>query len=198
MSRFALFTTASLAVLAFGIPFAALCQESFDSWALSGHSSKGATLSPVVMNLANRRPDLVNLGSYIVNAQGGCNSCHTCPSFRGRDPFREGGAAIAVPGSPIPVNAKNYLAGGVPFGTIKSGNLTPNAAGLPGGMTFEQFAAAMQNGQDPHLAGRILQVMPWTVFRNLFDGDLAAVYEYLKTIPSAQPGSCSGPGQTAN
>ena len=33
-------------------------------------------------------PALVGLGSYIVNAQGGCNDCHTSPSYApGGNPF---------------------------------------------------------------------------------------------------------------
>src|ERR1041384_4466427 len=37
--------------------------------------------------------------------------------------------------------------------------------------------------------------MPWPVFRNLNDNDILAIYTYLSSIPHAEPGSCSGPGQ---
>ena len=40
----------------------------------------GFRISPVKLNLKHKDPELVGLGSYIVNAQGGCNDCHTCPS----------------------------------------------------------------------------------------------------------------------
>jgi hypothetical protein len=40
----------------------------------------GFKLSPVPLDLRNLDPALVGLGSYIVNAQGGCNDCHTVPS----------------------------------------------------------------------------------------------------------------------
>ncbi len=30
----------------------------------------------------------------------------------------------------------------------------------------------------------LLQVMPWTVYQDLSDRDLRAIYEYLRTIPS--------------
>ncbi len=36
----------------------------------------GFSISPVRLNLRDKDPELVGLGSYIVNAQGGCNDCH--------------------------------------------------------------------------------------------------------------------------
>ena|ERR1700722_10046530 len=48
----------------------------------------GFSISPVKLNLNDKDPELVGLGSYIVNAQGGCNDCHTCPSYApGHNPF---------------------------------------------------------------------------------------------------------------
>ena len=41
----------------------------------------GFSIAPVKLNLEDKDPELVGLGSYIVNAQGGCNDCHTCPSY---------------------------------------------------------------------------------------------------------------------
>jgi len=41
----------------------------------------------------------------------------------------------------------------------------------------------MRTGRDPD-DGHILQVMPWPVYRNMTDGDLRAIYEYLRAIPS--------------
>ena len=41
----------------------------------------GFRISPVKLNLKDKDPEVVGLGSYIVNAQGGCNDCHTCPSY---------------------------------------------------------------------------------------------------------------------
>ena len=48
----------------------------------------GFSISPVRLDLRDKDPELVGLGSYIVNAQGGCNDCHTCPSYApGHNPF---------------------------------------------------------------------------------------------------------------
>ncbi|HKI02455.1 MAG TPA: cytochrome C [Thermoanaerobaculia bacterium] len=142
---------------------------------------RGLTISPV--RLARRGLDrgLVGLGSYIVNAQGGCNDCHTNPSYApGGDPFQ---------GQPKRINAAHYLAGGQQFGPFTSRNITPAANGLPAGLTFAEFKAVMRTGHDPDdEPGEILQVMPWPVYGEMTDHDLRAVYEFLRAIPHAEPG----------
>jgi hypothetical protein len=37
--------------------------------------------------------------------------------------------------------------------------------------------------------------MPWPVYRNMTDEDLRAIYEFLRAIPPAMPGQCTGAGQ---
>jgi hypothetical protein len=141
---------------------------------------RGLTISPV--RLARRGLDrsLVGLGSYIVNAQGGCNDCHTNPSYApGGDPYQ---------GQPKKINAAHYLAGGAQFGPFTSPNITPDSNGLPHGLTFQEFRAVMRTGHDPDEPGEILQVMPWPVYGEMTDHDLRAVYEFLKAIPHAEPG----------
>lgn len=168
-------------------------QESLDSWKFSMNVKLGKDISPVPLNLQGRRADLVYLGSYVVNTAG-CVGCHTCPTYRGINPYQVGGNGLGPLTKPGPVNNINFMAGGTPFGGIKVPNLTPDSAGLPGGLTFEQFADVMQNGADPHTPGRVLQVMPWPLYRNMFQGELTAIYEYLSAIPAAIPGTCAGPG----
>jgi hypothetical protein len=151
---------------------------------------QGFAISPVRLNLDGKNPALVGLGSYIVNAQGACNDCHTCPSYAsGHNPYTGGNGQI---------DSLHYLAGGVPFGPgLVSANLTPDAAGKPEGLTLAQFKIAIRTGHDPRTPpGDILQVMPWPIYRFMTDRDLDAVYEYLSAIPHAEPGSCSGPGET--
>jgi len=148
---------------------------------------RGFAIAPVPLNLEGKKRALVGLGSYIVNAQGGCNDCHTCPSYApGHNPFAGGDGQI---------NTTNYLAGGVPFGpTLKSANITPNAEGKPNGLSLEEFLQAIRTGTDPRNS-HLLQVMPWPIFRNMTDRDLRAIYEYLSAIPHAEPGSCSFAGE---
>ena len=141
---------------------------------------QGAEIAPVPLELDGLNPALVRLGSYIVNAQGGCNDCHTAPSYAdGGNPFF---------GQPEIINAAGYLGGGQVFGPFTSRNLTPRASsGLPAGLTLEQFVEAMRLGTDfknrhPDISP-LLQVMPWPVYGKMSDRELHAIYEYLRAIP---------------
>jgi len=142
---------------------------------------QGFSIAPVPLDLRGKNRALVGKGSYIVNAQGGCNDCHTTPSYApGHDPFL---------GEPLEVNAATYLGGGRHFGpVIVARNITPDEHGLPAGLTRSQFITALRTGIDKD--GTILQVMPWPVYGDMTDGDLEAIYEYLSSIPSLDgPGS---------
>jgi hypothetical protein len=142
----------------------------------------GADIAPVPLNMSGLNPALVREGSYIVNAQGGCNDCHTVPSYApGGNPFM---------GQPEVINAACYLAGGGVFGPFVSRNLTPRANGLPAGRTLEQFKAIMHEGTDfrtPADGTPILQVMPWPVYGKMSDRELEAIYEFLRAIPTINP-----------
>jgi hypothetical protein len=146
----------------------------------------GLAISPVELDLEGKNRGLVGLGSYIVNARGACNDCHTQPAFApGGNPFL---------GEPEVINTAGFLGGGRPFGpVIVSRNITPDPdTGLPAGMTFDEFELVMRTGVDlrhlppftPSTENDLLQVMPWPVFRNMTDRDLRAIYEYLRAIPS--------------
>lgn len=140
---------------------------------------RGFQIAPVPLNLRGKDRTLVGLGSYIVNAQGGCNDCHTNPPYApGGDPFQ---------GEPEQINVEHYLAGGTPFGPVTSANITPDAEGLPHGFTFQEFKTTLRTGHEPDEPDEILQVMPWPVFGKMTDRDLKAVYEYLRSIPHAEP-----------
>ena len=138
--------------------------------------ARGFAIAPVPLNLRGKNRAFVGLGSYIVNAQGGCNDCHTNPQFApGGDPFL---------GQPMKINAERYLAGGRPFGpNLVSANITPDENGLPAGLTFPEFLNLMRTGRDPDDPGEILQVMPWPVFAQMRWADLRAIYEYLRAVP---------------
>ena len=143
----------------------------------SSRIRQGFEIAPVPLNLRGKNRLLVGLGSYIVNAQGGCNDCHTAPPYApGGDPFQ---------GQPTVINSAVYLAGGTPFGpTLVSANITPDEFGRPAGLTRSEFINTLRTGRDAHEPDRILQVMPWPVFGNMTELDLRAVYEYLRAIPS--------------
>lgn len=179
---------------------------------------KGFAIAPVHLNLQGKNRALVGLGSYIVNAQGDCNGCHSAgpPSefvFGGVPYFGQ---------HPTKINPAVYLGGGNDFGTLDdngvsahiiSRNLTPDKTGRPeGGNTFEQFVQIIRHGTDfdhwhptctgalgPHCVpppfdGRLLQIMPWPIYSNMDDHDLGAIYEYLSAIPCLEgdPGNPAG------
>ncbi|MGE5182342.1 MAG: c-type cytochrome [Acidobacteriota bacterium] len=104
-------------------------------------------------------------GSYLVNAASDCASCHSSQA--------------------------GFLAGGNPFAVDHAGhvvfsrNLTPDATtGLM--LTEDQFVEAIRTGRDFHRgAAGMLVVMPWPQFRWASDGDLRAIYAYLRAIPAA-------------
>jgi hypothetical protein len=143
----------------------------------------GFRIAPVHLTFAPEQRELVGLGSYIVNAQGGCNDCHTNPPYAaGHDPFR---------GEPKQVNAANYLAGGMHFGPFVSRNITPEANGRPAGLSFDQFLLVLRKGKDfdnlhPQISP-LLQVMPWPVYGNMRLHHIRAIYTYLTAIPHAEP-----------
>lgn len=144
---------------------------------------QGFNIAPVPLDLRGKNRELVGYGSYLVNAIGGCNDCHTNPSYAtGGDPFS---------GQPKQVNAAHYLAGGMTFGPFVSRNLTPEN-GLPAGHTSDEFVKIMRTGIDLDHAhpqfGPLLQVMPWPTYQSMTDQDLQAIYEYLRSIPPATPG----------
>jgi hypothetical protein len=146
----------------------------------------GQQIVPAIsLNLNGKDPDTVYLGSYIVNSSG-CNDCHTNPQYIG-NPFA---------GDPIKINAAKYMGGGRAFGPgVISRNITPDAAGLPAGMSYSGFSQAMRNGVDVDHIHPLLQTMPWPRFRNLTDRELDAIYTYLSTIPCLEgdPGVSTAP-----
>ena len=149
---------------------------------------KGLDLAPVTLNTTGKDKNKIGWGSYLVNAVGGCNDCHSNPSYAdGGDPFK---------GQPKRVNAKGYLAGGQAFGPFISRNITPDASGeILGGVA--NFKNVLRTGLDqgklhPEL-GPLLQVMPWPVYGSMSDRELEAIYAYLQTIPCVE----GGPGNPA-
>ena len=141
------------------------------------------------LNFAGTDWALVGLGSYLVNSTG-CNDCHTHPNYTATgNPYS---------GAPKQINTAVYLSGGRIFGPVanpiaKSANITPDkATGRPAGLTLAGFFEVMRTGHDPK-DGDILQVMPWPLYQWKTDRDLAAMYEYLRVIPSLVDNQNPGP-----
>ncbi|MGJ5818281.1 cytochrome C [Paludibaculum fermentans] len=179
MSRKNLLAVVAVAVLL--IAAAGLTAQSPDAIYQQVRANQGLKMAPVPLALEGKDPSLIGYGSYLVNAVGGCNDCHTNPTYAtGGDPFK---------GEKMVVNAAGYLGGGQSFGPFTSRNLTPEVDKFnrPAGMTFDEFLMTMRTGVDhdnlhPQM-GPLLQVMPWPAYAQMTDYDLRAIYEYLRCIP---------------
>jgi len=150
----------------------------------------GLQIAPVPLNMAGKDPQVVGLGSYLVNTVGGCNGCHSVQEFAvGGDPFQ---------GQPKIIDMATYLAGGVTF-TGDDGKLyvSPSlrplmGTSLPNGLSYPQFLSGLRFGTDFNSHGGvnqgvIQQVSPWPAFRYMTDGDIQAMYVYLSALPPGPP-----------
>ena len=130
----------------------------------------GLRIAPSFINMEGKDPNLVGLGSFIVNAQADCNGCH------GSDPANEylptNNPFFLKPNNhPVKFNQATYLNGGQNFGPAGPGivqdvtsplyggpglgpntisrNLTPDHTGLPeGGRDLETFIKIIRTGHD--------------------------------------------------
>jgi hypothetical protein len=113
----------------------------------------GFDMAPVPLNLKGKNRALVGLGSYIVNATGDCNGCHSA------GPATEFLINPYQGQHPATTNPATYLGGGRDFGPFGPGgalthlisrNLTPDKTGRPmGGAEFSEFVGIMRTGKDP-------------------------------------------------
>jgi hypothetical protein len=120
----------------------------------------GFEIAPVPLNLAGKDRALVGLGSYLVNAVGDCNGCHTAggpPNFN----YAQGGNPYF--NQPQVTDPTIYLSGGQNFGPVGTPtgpngypgpamitrNLTPDKNGRPeGGHTLSEFKRILRHGTD--------------------------------------------------
>lgn len=151
---------------------------------------QGLDIAPVHLTYDKHDRKLVGLGSYLVNAVGECNGCHSAgpPTAyaNGHNPYLRAG--FFTP--PKKVNTATYLGGGNDFGQvgpitsstvpphIVSRNLTPDKSGLPeGGATFAEFFNTIRHGIDadhahPNCNGTTITS---NCFNPPFNGDLLQV-----------------------
>lgn len=110
-------------------------------------------------------PAAARRGEYLVHI-GTCTGCHSTADPQGHP----------IPGM--------LFAGGRVFvrawGTVASANLTRDASGI-GYYDQTQFIRTIRTG---HVGARVLnRTMPYPLYRNLTDGDLKAIFAYLRTLP---------------
>jgi len=136
-----------------------------------------------------RGKDLVSLG--------GCNHCHTpmyldpkvgmpVPDMTRRlSGHPEGGGdPQAMPGEQDQaVIGPTFTSFRAPFGVVYAANLTPDDATGLGRWTEAEFVATMRTGHRKGNGRILLPPMPWENLASMSDGDLRAIFRYLRSLP---------------
>jgi mono/diheme cytochrome c family protein len=121
----------------------------------------------------NTKPDpsdAVKYGAYLVE-MASCSDCHT-PRVQGRPDFSK------------------LLAGGNSFTTehfkVISANITPDQTGGIGTWTEKMFLQKFRiNSSEEYVnrdPGKNNSIMPWSLYGKMKEGDLKAIYAYLRTV----------------
>lgn len=111
-------------------------------------------------------------GKYLVTIAG-CADCHT----------------QAIKGEPV--KGMDYAGGTtmkLPWGTIRTANITPDKETGIGNWTKEDFVGRFKAFRSQEIYSKVNMtsdfntVMPWQFFSGMSDEDLGAIYEYLHSI----------------
>ncbi|MGA8617906.1 MAG: hypothetical protein WB660_05230 [Candidatus Sulfotelmatobacter sp.] len=125
------------------------------------------------------------------------------PAKYNRATYLNGGQNFGPAGPGIVLDPNSPLFGGAGLGpNIISRNLTPDHTGNPeGGNDLRRFMTIMRTGHDfdklhpdcggsvtdncysAPVNGRLLQVMPWPLYRHMTDHQLTAIWTYLSAVP---------------
>lgn len=141
------------------------------------------------------KDSLVKRGKYLVTVIG-CNDCHSPKHMGSRGPEIDSLNALSgFPSNrPVPVAVPNDIKNGLiifnedltacigPWGTTFSANITSDETGI-GTWTEEQFKNVLRNGKYKGMDGSrpIMPPMPWQEMGKLTDGDIKAIFYYLKS-----------------
>src|SRR5688572_16533200 len=126
----------------------------------------------------NIRPDpsdKVRYGEYMITIAL-CGECHTPRSPQG-----------------VPDFSKVYAGGfafNTPFFKVTVSNITPDSATGIGTWTEEAFIQKFKTNSSVAMVntnpGRQNTIMPWEAYGKMKEGDLRAIYAYLRTVPPVQ------------
>ena len=136
-------------------------------------------------------------GEYLVSV-GGCDHCHSPKVFSSKGPVPDpsrfmAGAPSDVKVPPIPpglisregwggVTTNDMTVWAGPWGVSFASNLTPDKTTGLGNWTEAAFVNSMRTGKHKGALREILPPMPWQSLGKMSDGDLKAMFAYLKTI----------------
>lgn len=118
------------------------------------------------------KSDVLKYGEYMTKAAA-CTDCHT-PKEKGApvmELYMAGGFAFKIPG----------------FGVVRSSNLTPDSSGI-GTWTEKQFVDRFKMYADTGYVSHEVEqnefqtVMPWTMYADIKEEDLKAMFAYLKSL----------------
>ena len=144
---------------------------------------RGFTIQPLAQPDLSAQPahvqSLFGRGSYLVNAVGRCNECHTNPA-----------RSLTT----LKINTAAYLTGGAifpaPSGFVAQPGLkrsmSKNLCGAVNGYTapFTDFATTFASGLRPGaMPAPLAWPMPTWALRNLTTADLEAIFTYLRLVP---------------
>ena len=135
-------------------------------------------------------------GGHLVQIIG-CNDCHTPKKMTPQGPVPDESLLLSGHPSnrPAPdVNRKEMESKGLavtndltawvgPWGISYAANLTPDGTGI-GNWDYPQFERAIREGKfmGSENGRQLLPPMPWQEFSNMTDGELRAIFAYLKSI----------------
>jgi hypothetical protein len=126
-----------------------------------------------------KRPDTSDVlayGKYMVNASG-CVECHTQADHGQiiKELAFSGGREFTLP-----------------WGIVRTANITPSESTGIGSWTKEAFinrfkSYAKETYTPPTVeSGAFNTIMPWTMYANMTTTDLAAIYDYLHSLPAKE------------
>jgi cytochrome c553 len=158
--------------------------------------ASAATPKPVEANPAAVAGSAAARGQYLVSIAG-CNDCHTPWKMGENGPEPDmtqmlagHPAGMQLPPPPAPSGpwiasfTGSNTAWSGPWGISYTANLTPDPETGIGKWTTETFRDTIRSGRHLGRGRPLLPPMPWPVYRNMTDDDLAAVFAYLQTIPA--------------
>lgn len=135
-------------------------------------------------------------GKYLVDTSG-CMDCHTPLKMGPKGPEPDlsrmlSGHPETLVMPPVPVlpegpwlvisSASNTAFAG-PWGVSFAANLTPDPDTGLGEWTWRDFRETIRTGRHMGRGREVLPPMPIPVYNNFSDGDLEAIYTYLRTLP---------------
>ena len=128
---------------------------------------------------------------------GGCHDCHTPKKIGPNGPEADMDRMLSghpesdvitapfkqVKGDKWTTHVNDHLtAWSGAWGVSFAANLTPDDNTGIGIWTEDMFLSALKTGRHMGVSRPILPPMPWQAFRNLTDGDLQAIFSYLRTV----------------